>query len=239
MVVILLGYPIVRLSDAEILCIHPPKGSSMLETLFVRAIVTTPFDVVTQPLLAGTVNDGWYGEVTAPQLISGPALAAAIGLTVGAAMPNNAGVPWLHYTTGGKRLLVAKTCHRNNLMWNSLDALGVVFGTKTITIGPHTYKVRLIKGAPGGEWDKLLYKVSENDPTGTFWARNTDAQLGMNGSIGSAAASYCQDIHSTIYVYERANPVTGSGAVVTRSRGMNKDIANGYIGWRPVLELIS
>lgn len=203
-----------------------------------KSIPPIPFDVLTQPLLAGTAADGWYGEVPTANLITGPALASAVGLTMGTPMPVNALVPWLHFTSAGKHLLVGKTCYRNNMMWNDMNSLGIVFGTRTIVIGPYTYKVRLIKGASSSEWDKLVYKVSENDPTATFWARYTDTQLGMSTILNDGAGTYCQDTHSTIYVFERGQSRVGSGTVVVRSRGVNKDLANGFIGWRPVLELV-
>lgn len=176
------------------------------------------------------------GEVAQADFITFAALATATGLTAGA--PINTTEPWLHIVTAaGLDLYMPRKPIRNNLTWESLSALGMVTGTKTVVINSKTYKVRLLKvyatdsggnTTAGREWSDLILGLVN----GTY-ANYTAAQLGTgtggttNGELnigqepdnrgGHAAGGY-PDINSIWYI----NPGTTN---------------TGY-GWRPVLELV-
>lgn len=126
-------------------------------------------------LLAGTLDHGWYGEVTATDFISGDELAAEIGLTAGVSQHSDAG--WLKFAYEGKVLYVAKRPFRRKISWSSLSAVDVVFGNKKILLNGRLYAVRLLKGrgdnlssgpldgfdvsiTHGSEWNRLMYHVS-------------------------------------------------------------------------------
>src|SRR5690606_33437971 len=92
-------------------------------------------------------GSAFLGEVPVTELISGDALAAAIGLTTGTAQYSDE--PWLHFIdpVDGLTKYVAKKPYRHTISWDQLTAINAVYGDRTLVIQGNTYKVRLLKGA--------------------------------------------------------------------------------------------
>jgi hypothetical protein len=140
-----------------------------------------------------TTDTGYYGETTYAQLITGDALATAIGLTAGTSQNSTAG--WLKFWVGptaacnrhqpgtGYVLFVAKKPLRYTVSWDHINNARPVDGSGAqITIGSLNYKVRLLTGADadpstytygttcaqnpgeGSEWNDLLYRIHTDTP---------------------------------------------------------------------------
>ena len=203
--------------------------------------------------LAGDENHGFYGEVPTSQFISGNALATAIGLTEGTSI--NSTQPWLKFALNGKTLYVAKKHFRHSMSWNDINAVGAVYGTKTVAIGGKTYKVRLLKTATvdpvsdpwnwadviGSEWNKLMHPIHVKagtqswginqgvDPDVPTWGINyTDAALET-----SVRESLCQERYRIYYVTRGYSD--GDASIASYC---NADECDDVIGWRPCLELV-
>lgn len=214
-------------------------------------------------ILLGLGGDGdetpagveFLGEVPVSELITGNALASAIGLKAGTAQHSNE--PWLHFELDGKTLYVAKKPYRYNLSWNQIHACGAVFGTSTVVINGLTYKVRLLTGAdtdptpapsgydPAGthssEWNRLIYNVhngvhtSSGNPTPPgHWPLYSDRDLVVYWSVGNGSWSWCQETRAsnTNQRVQRGNSgVSNLGFAGASNPGTP-------YGWRPVLELV-
>lgn len=220
------------------------------------------FKLLGRPLVAGTIEHGYFGEFSSAQVIGGDTLATRVGVSQGIAVHTTAG--WLGFALNGKRLLVAKKPIRHSISWDALSKAGVVFG-KEILIQNTRMLVRLPKGVfyspaadsttfafdddsiltHGSEWNRLLYHVSAMvDPRRPSpwvssegiqigtFAQFTQDELGISGS-DSWRANWCQ---------ERLQ--SNAGKKIIRGNGGVVDIAyidswqNGGVGWRPVLELV-
>ncbi len=209
-----------------------------------------------EPLLAGTYEQGYYGEVPADEFITGDQLAVQVGLTAGTAFNSDAG--WLKFSLDYKTLYVAKRPFRNNLSWDQINARGAVFGTAQVTINGKLYKVRLLKGrgdslspATGSgwdiqptwnsEWNRLMYHVSgkpfadasnkltSEGITEGDWAQFSEDELLTNGKFDSGSYNWCQDASDS------AKILRGSYGVSYYSR---YEPGSPYYGWRPCLELV-
>lgn len=217
----------------------------MIETMLMKESVSGEGDV----LLAGTMDHGWFGEVSAEDFITGDALAAQIGLTAGIAFNSDAG--WLKFSLENRTLYVAKRPFRYNLMGNDLYYLGVVYGNLQITVSGKRYKVRLLKGRGdglttttpegndtestwGSEWNRLMYHVSASPNGGAMtsegisvgdWAQFSDEEL---GAVGYGSRTLCQERATTTIFIRRM-------AAIQRITNANINVAN---GWRPCLELV-
>lgn len=195
------------------------------------------------------------GEVPVSELITGAALASAIGLTAGTAQHSNE--PWLHFELDGKTLYVAKKTLRHTVSWDQINARGAVFGTATVTIQGDTYKVRLLKGANtdptpadvgfdmevcyGSEWNRLMYPLVPNPadtPTHPIsqegirygeWADYTETQLDITNKY-----TWCQETITGNSAQRRSRGYLG----VSRLSRNTASAANPGYCWRPVLELV-
>ena len=200
----------------------------------------------------------FIGEVGVTGFIDGLALASAIGLTTGTAQYSDS--PWLHFTLDGVELYVAKRTYRRSVSWDQIDAVGAVFGDKTIEIDDRTYKVRLLKsvatgntytglggydpaGTHGSEWNRLFYPIYGDNPSpvsgeglqfGSL-AQYTGTDLVLHHTAGNGTYSWCQETPSsnTGWCIRR-----GYNGVPHLSWTTASDMAS-VNGWRPVLELVS
>lgn len=203
-------------------------------------------------------SDGFLGEVTVTELITGDALASTIGLTAGTAQFSNE--PWLHFVLEGVTLYVAKKTYRHSLSWNQINARGAVFGSRTIMVNGDTYKVRLLKGANsdpyvgvvgwdvsfthGSEWNRLMYHITDNrfnrpltseGITKGDWARYSDIELCVrDGNSGNGYYTVSQETDASDTRYRLYN---GAGGVSGTARYAATTTA-AFSGWRPVLELV-
>lgn len=204
-------------------------------------------------------RDGFYGELPVTELISGDALASAIGLTAGIAQHSNE--PWLKFNLDGRTLFVAKKPYRYNISWGQLNAANAVYGSRTIEINGDTFKVRLLKGsatdphvgvggtaydpvgAYGSEWNRLLYPLIP-DPSSrpSFpltgegllygeWANYTETELVLILAGGNGRLQWCQESQGTNRVARGSFGVSGLHLVPASYVDAN-------CGWRPCLELV-
>lgn len=195
-----------------------------------------------QSLAAGSLSLGWYGEVSAAELVSGTELAATVGLTSGVDFNSAAG--WLKFAYLGKILFIAKRPFRHTFDLSSLAAADIEDGGRRVILGSHEFKIRLIEGgnanpavAPGREWNDLIYRVHKDDPTNTRWANYTDTELGtVVDSLGGITT--CQETRNFApWQNERLTrggyptPLTGDWAQLVGQ-------STYHYGWRPVLEYV-
>lgn len=210
-------------------------------------------------LRGGNLQAGFYGECPTSEFITGDELASMIGLTAGISQFSSE--PWLKFSYMGKIEFVAKKPFRYNISWDNINAANAVFGNRTIKIGEHTYKIRLMKGktegkqsdrssyggdiCKGSEWNKLMlpihqkapsrwtYQKNVNSPTANWNVGYTDADLVTHSSNGNGSFSWCQEYgESTSYRLLRGR----SGVSSSFSTDSSYEYTN--FGWRPVLELV-
>lgn len=182
----------------------------------------------------------YFGFTPANELISGDALALQIGLSAGTSQHSDAG--WLKWMKDGAVMFVAKKALRNNVSWNNINAVGAVFGSKTVNIGGKTYKVRLLTGAnadpggaTGGEWNIVMYGAHINELP--MWDSFDDCGLLVSSDCGTGSYNWCQEVSSS----NSANRIVRGGGpegVASIALTSAASAANVNYGWRPVLELV-
>lgn len=119
-----------------------------------------------QELIAGDMNAGYFGVVSAAEFYSGTRLAFELGVTEGTLQNSNAG--WLKFARHGKVLFVAKQSFMHTVSWDHLYARGIVYGTNdngksprgtptnqytTVEHGGNRFVVRLMTGAGADPFD--------------------------------------------------------------------------------------
>lgn len=210
-------------------------------------------------LIGGNEEAGFYGEVPTSELITGDELARMLGLTAGKSQNSNGG--WLKFSYLGKTEFIAKKTFRHSISWNNINAVNAVFGNRTIKVGEHTYKIRLIKGKTEGrqddissrsgainhnsEWNKLMLPIHKNAPSNWAYKDNvsyptenwsvgyTDNDLFTHYNAGYGSFSLCQEYgEKAIYRLVRG------GRGVSSSGSDSPSFDGGNFGWRPVLELV-
>lgn len=133
-------------------------------------------------LIAGTMEAGYFGTVSASEFITGTDLASAIGLSAGT--PQYSDTQWLKFAYRGNIQFVPMKAIRHSASWDHIYQAGAVYGTGNdisvgeqwmldndvnydpatdrvqqgaqVTIGGLTYKVRLFKGAATDPTDSYL-----------------------------------------------------------------------------------
>ena len=230
---------------ADLQCKYPPKdatnvfdvtfgltyGISELPPVVSVDFSQPPYSLVpgSATPIAGSSAYGFWGEVTTAQLINGADLCTEIGLTQGTLQHSTE--PWLKFTLNGKMLLVAKKTFRYNLSWDAINAVGAVWGEKIIEIGSVRYRVRLLSTR---EWNDLMYPIHIDHPSGApSWAEYTDQDLLVSTTYGSGSYSLTQTKSGSKRIGRGSNDVTSSYDSYTPSS------TNVYMGFRPVLEVIS
>lgn len=179
-------------------------------------------------LVAGDMNEGYFGFVSASQLISGNSLAQAIGLSSGISQFSDAG--WLKWVKNNKIIFVAKKTLRHSISWNQIDAVGAVYGDTRVKIGKFSFKVRLLTGGQypgGGEWNDLMYGVHKDRSPN--WDNFNDADLQVGS--GNGHRTWCQDTYAT-----SMRTVRGGGSITGFTGSTPENTGSDY-GWRPCLEL--
>ena len=235
-------------------------NSAMAKEIFEKA--NAPIDLTSSPgaklFVAGNMQEGYFGEVPASELITGTALASAAGISAGTSQFSDIG--WLKFAWKGNIQFVAKKPLRHSISWNNINTAGCVFGTKTVVIGGLTYKVRLMRagivdpmtaasGASnhGSEWNRLMLPIHieakdkswaypNNVEAGIpYWGVDfTDEDLHTHNSFGSGSYSWCQETLSTDATRRLSRGYTG----VSNSNIGTSSTAGSSFGWRPVLELV-
>lgn len=210
-------------------------------------------------LAKGTMQEGYFGLVTASEMITGDALTTLVGITQGTSQ--NSTTNWLKFAYKGKVLFVAQKPIRHSVSWDAINTAGAVMGTKQVAIKSLNYKVRLLqgaltnpsedgasdRGAKGSEWNRLMCAVHEQvknknwdypdyveadiQDFGTYF---TDVDLITNSSAGNGSYSWCQE---TIKSNSSVRVVRGNFGVSNTSWNTSFGTPSSY-GWRPALELI-
>ncbi len=150
-------------------------------------------------LISGTMQEGFFGEVPASELITGDALASQVGISQGNSQHSTAG--WLKFAWKGNIQFVAKKPIRNSISWDAINTAKCVYGDagdKRVTIGGLTYKVRLMRALSpaldpkttasansgevnhGSEWNRLMCQIHEQ-ATDKSWdyPSNVESNIGM------------------------------------------------------------
>lgn len=214
-----------------------------------------------EPLLAGTYEHGYYGEIPATEFITGNDLATNLNLTLGTAFNSDAG--WLKFSLDYKTLYVAKRPFRYNMSSGALAATGVTNGSKTIIVKDKLYIVRLLRGLKvptpsgsvstgsdtpdtyGSEWNRLMYHISASPNNGAMtsegitsgdWAQLTNDDLGIMTTPGGARSICMDTIQNGNYVYRGV--VSASVANLSNFAAASLATTAAAYGWRPCLELI-
>ncbi|MNX33628.1 Kelch motif protein [compost metagenome] len=181
----------------------------------------------------------YKGIVAEADLITGAALAAAIGISGGTPFVE-AGQGWLKFQDNGKTFYIAKKPVRTALLIEELSAIGAVNGTKTITIGGKIYKVRLMTGGDadpanngGGEYNNYFARVTtEYAGIGERWGNLTTADIAWYGGASSGELTLCQEQWAGNGPLTRGYP--GFYGLWYQAAAAT----HGGYGWRPVLELV-
>lgn len=186
---------------------------------------------VGETIIVGNSQLGYFGEIPASQFIDGVSLAAAIGLTQGIAYNNEQ--PWLKFSHLGKILYIPKKPIRHSTSWNALNVLGAALGGKQILIRGQTYKVRLMTGTNGGEFDTLMYRVHANSNLIPKFASFSSDDLNMGYNNGKGYYNYCQEVMNAVPSWRIARH-----DVPSSHTNISVEETYDYLGWRPVLELV-
>lgn len=178
----------------------------------------TPDDFSGSPgsefLVAGTMEEGFFGEVPASDLITGDDLASECGISQGTSQHSTAG--WLKFAYKGEILFVAKKPIRHSISWNAINTANCVYGDsgdKTVVIDGKTYKVTLMRAlepsndpktrasANSGEvnhhseWNRLMCQIHEEAVNGSWgYPNNIESDIGiLEHSLGSGSQGMYSD----------------------------------------------
>lgn len=217
----------------ELVSVFPAATRLMNAIVISRDYANTPGPTTFKA--GGVMFGGYLGFTTATELISGTELASAIGLSAGTAQYSTDG--WLKWMKAGKLMYVARKPQRHTISWDNINAVGAVFGTKTVVIQGKTYKVRLLTGGDaspasgaGGEWNEIIYGVHKDQEPN--WDNYTDADIVVTS--GDGRYSWCQETSAS----NSSDRVHRGYSSVTDFRTAPSSTVDGRFGWRPVLELV-
>lgn len=201
----------------------------------------------TTALSAGDGDAGFFGEVLASELYTGDELATELGITFGTSQHSTE--PWLKFILDGKIMFVNKKPIRHSISWDDIDRENAVYGNRTITRDGYTYKVRLLTGAEAdpssiprntsnpiaaevSEWNRLIYKVHVDDPSGAPWTSYNNADIIVGAGDGRNSWTQEADSNNAGYRIHRGQNSLKFFSTWTSSN------RNSIYGWRAVLELV-
>ncbi|HZJ99248.1 MAG TPA: hypothetical protein VFC79_04555 [Tissierellaceae bacterium] len=165
-------------------------------------------------LIAGDMEEGFFGEVSTTALITGDALASECGISQGTSQHSTAG--WLKFAYKGEIQFVAKKPIRHSISWNAINTAKCVYGDsgdKTVTIDGLTYKVRLMRALEPSnnpktgvssssgtvnrrsEWNRLMCQIHEG-AISKNWSvpNNIESDIGiLEHSLGSGSQGMYND----------------------------------------------
>lgn len=189
---------------------------------------TTPVLPGPQELIAGDLTTGFYGEVGPDDFISYGALSILVGLSAG--FLHNQSQPWLKFSLDGVPAYVMKQPGRNRVSHDDLSELGLVDGSKLITLEGTQYRLRVMSGLDDygslSDWSRLFYPIHEDDPNEQEWEINyTDDDLGLE------CGSWCQETNPN----NSADHVSRGFSHVENSYMRPSWFTHGSYGWRAIL----
>ena len=181
-------------------------------------------------LAYGTETIGFYGEVPVADLITGDALALAIGLSAGTSQFSNE--PWLKYSYNGETRFVAKKPYRYNLSWEHIYQAGAVWGTDTV--GPNPSGANRTQDASvtidGTDYRVMLLGGGNANPTANTYGYDVTA------GVNSEWNELFYRIHSTTHV-DASNTTASEGSPVPwvsytdADLHMHYNLGNGTYCW--------
>ena len=165
-------------------------------------------------LISGTMEEGFFGEVSTTALITGDALASQVGISQGTSQHSTAG--WLKFAYKGKIQFIAKKPIRNSISWDAINTAKCVYGDsgdKTVVIDGKTYKVTLMRALEptndpktvasansgevnhGSEWNRLMCQIHEEAINGSWeYPDNIESDIGiLEHSLGSGSQGMYDD----------------------------------------------
>lgn len=244
--------------------------------------VSQNYQIVTVPrrgagpnvLQVGDYNYGYFGNIPSSSFINANTLRAALGFSGGTVI--NASPKWHKYARNGKVIFVPETAVAGVVGWNMLYNAGLVFGTgdngpynsgsnvtqnAQVTIGPDTYRVRLMRGYNDDngvfcpttavveptesftcEWDDFIYPLSQCVPAAQRMANVANLTIANVLLTTIANGAVCQErtvsAAGTAPVQRGCN--VGAGARQGFSARQYNPMTNATNSnlWWPVLELI-
>ena len=213
--------------------------------------------------IAGTSEEGYFGEVPSTDLFTASELSLAVGLSKGNITHQDPG--WLKFSVFGKTVFVAKKPLRHDVEWKDIYKAGLVYGVpgpgnvqkgkkvdqlRTVSKNGTTYKVRLLKGAEADptKRDENIYWIPDGDTTSEWgrlmtkihsasseWDNLSNQELGV-GWNSPGSHTLCQE---TFEKDDKKRVFRSNHDGAFNFFGSVKDKDDGLlIGWRPVLEVI-
>ena len=165
-------------------------------------------------LIAGDMQEGFFGEVSSSELITGDALASLVGISQGTSQHSTAG--WLKFAWKGKILFIAKKPIRKSISWDAINTAKCVYGDsgdKRVEIGGLTYKVRLMRALEPSnnpktvasddrgtinhysEWNRLMCQIHEQAIDKSWdYPNNIEDDIGiLRHNLGSGSQGMYSD----------------------------------------------
>ncbi|HZK41487.1 MAG TPA: hypothetical protein VFD14_00810 [Clostridia bacterium] len=219
-------------------------------------------------LIAGTIDEGFFGVVPANNFITGDDLASAITLSNGS--PQFSDVDWLKLASGGKILFSPMKAIRCNISWDHIFNKGAVWGDgttggdRTVQVQGFTFKVRLFRGlnnsynpktvpagydgvhCHGSEWNRLILPLHVGAKTGSWGSYGDNVESGLpywgtdfTDADLQVASGNGRASWCQNYAYSSSVRCSrGSYGVAYSSNGTSSGSSTS-LGWRPVLELVT
>ena len=196
-------------------------------------------------LISGTMEEGFFGEVPASELITGDDLASECGISQGTSQHSTAG--WLKFAYKGDIQFVAKKPIRHSISWDAINTAKCVYGDsgdKTVVIDGIIYKVTLIRGLDSetnpktlsgayngeichnSEWNRLMCQIHE-EALNKSWSvsANIESDIGvLKHDLGSGI----QGMYSDVDLHIRYNQGNGSRGLCQERRDETRCIMRGY-----------
>lgn len=220
-----------------------------------------------QKLIAGTMEEGYFGLVTSAQFITGDALASAITLTDG--ISQNSTTDWIKSAGGGKILFSPMKTIRYNISWDHIFNKGAVWGDgttggdRTVQVQGFTFKVRLFRSlnnsynpktvpagrdgvhCHGSEWNRLILPLHVGAKTGSWGSYGSNVESGLpywgtdfTDADLQVASGNGRASWCQNYAYSSTARCLRGHVGVAHSNYFTSSATSTTYGWRPVLELI-
>ncbi len=219
-------------------------------------------------LIAGDMQEGFFGLVPSSQFITGNALASAITLSNGTSQFST--TDWLKLAGGGKILFSPMKAIRYGISWDQILAKGAVWGDgttggdRTVQVQGFTFKVRLFRGlnnsydpktvpagydgvhCHGSEWNRLILPLHVGAKTGSWGSYGSNVESGLpywGTDFTDADLQVASGNGRASWCQNYANSSTyrcsrGYNGVAHSLYVTSSDASSAY-GWRPVLELVT
>ena len=208
-------------------------------------------------LIAGTMEEGFFGEVPASELFTGAEISSECGITLGTLQFSNVG--WLKFAIDGEIIFKSKKTYRHSISYDHINSKGCVHGETQVSKNGINYKVTLMKGAltdpsnysasdkgaHGSEWNRLMLPIhiKAKDKSWAFpdnvesdvpyWGIDfTDADLQVGS--GNGRAHWCQEVGGADAYSRVYRGISG----VSYSRFDYSTATSSHLGWSPVLRLV-